>query len=129
MPKWSTLSGFYEGSYFSFYEEEIWKCSLELQFDDTGRVNGSGYLTPGDDFAREPDPEDLSVPVVICGQITKKGKLYGVMVAPDRFDGVCWAINLDIEEEKKELIGEVMYYETTPDQAEPGSMELKFIVL
>jgi hypothetical protein len=127
MPAWSTLSGFYEGSDYTCYEEEAWKCHFELQFDDTGKVNGSGYLTPGDDFAQaEPSEENISVPVVILGQITNKGSISGLMVAPDRYDGVSWVLSLQIHLEKKELTGEVMYFENTPCESELGTMELEY---
>ncbi|MFB2920451.1 hypothetical protein [Aerosakkonema funiforme] len=125
MYQWSALSGVYEGSDFTCYGDEAWKCSFNLHWEDTGRVTGSGYLTAGEDFIGENDQE--RVDVVILGQMTQKGNLYGVMVAPNRFEkGVCWTMNLAVDFEKRELEGEVFYAEDALSEGELGSMFLKY---
>jgi hypothetical protein len=125
MYQWSALSGVYEGSDFTLYDEEAWKCFFHLHWEDTGRVTGSGHLATGEDFLSEGDPD--RVDVVFLGQMTKKGILYGMLVAPNRFDkGVCWSFNLDVDLEKRELEGEVFYAEDEIGEAEPGSLFLKY---
>jgi hypothetical protein len=82
-------------------------------------------MTTGEDFLSEGDPDRMDV--VLFGQMTKKGILYGMIVAPNRFDkGVCWSFNLDIDLEKRELDGEVFYAEDDLGEAEPGSLFLKY---
>lgn len=126
MYQWSALSGVYEGSDFTLYEEEAWKCFLELHWEDTGRVLGSGYLTPGEDFLNEENAND-SFEVVFFGQITERGNLYGMMVAPQRFnEGVCWSLDLAVDVEKRELEGGVSYSGDSIDAGEPGSLFLKY---
>ncbi len=126
MHPWSALSGVYEGSDFTMYGEEAWKCFFELHWDDAGRVMGSGFFTTGEDVLTEENAGD-SVEVVFFGQITKRGNLYGMIVAPKRYNqGVCWALDLEVDIEKRELEGSVSYSEDSIDEGEPGSMFLKY---
>ena len=108
------------------YGEEAWNCWFRLEWDDTGQVKGSGYFTPGDDFAEE-GVTDVKVDVVFLGQMTRKGMLYGAIVAPDRYDqGVCWAFNLELDFDNQELSGGVLYCEDALLEGEEGSMKLKY---
>ncbi|MCU0516702.1 MAG: hypothetical protein MUC60_07495, partial [Oscillatoria sp. Prado101] len=76
-------------------------------------------------FLGEGEPDRMDI--VFLGQMTKKGVLYGMIVAPTRFDkGVCWSFNLDLDLEKRELEGEVFYAEDDIGEPEPGSLFLKY---
>lgn len=126
MQNWSALSGIYEGIDFTMYGEAAWNCWFRLEWDDAGMVKGYGYFTTGDDFAEE-GVTDVKIDVVFLGQMTQKGMLYGAVVAPDRFDqGVCWAFNLDVDVDNRELSGGVLYSEDTLLEGEEGLMKLQY---
>ncbi|HEY9852729.1 MAG TPA: hypothetical protein V6D28_24870 [Leptolyngbyaceae cyanobacterium] len=128
MHVWSAWSGIYSCSVFTMYEEEAWRGSLDLQWDDTGRVTGSGRLNTGEDFITEDEgKEPQLMDVVFLGQIVQRGNLYGIMVAPNRFEkGICWTLDLEVNIEQKELAGEVFYSEDYLGEGEPGSISIKY---
>lgn len=123
MGRESDLSGVYTGSLFTMYEDEAWKCSFDLIWDDTGRITGSGYFTSGEDFEL---PEEEPVSVVFLGQIIGRGDLYAMIIAPQRFEtGVWWVLDLSVDLENRTLEGEVLYSEVSLDFGEPGRLFLQ----